>query len=182
MKQLEKKLIIDNWFWKVFQTFFENNWKTWNVLTMELTKWTDAVFVFPLTKEKEIIYINEYRFWPEKFMKMFPAWWVSKDETSIKAAERELFEETWYKAERLVFLWAYVHNWYISWVTNLYIWILCEKISNQKLEDIEEIEVFKSNITEFEEMIKNNEINCPWTELAYRKAKELTNNFSNFDF
>jgi len=55
-------------------------------------------------------------------------------------------------------------------------------VSNQHLEDIEEIEVLKSSIEDFENMIKNNQINCPWTEIAFRRAKEKTNNFTELFF
>jgi len=181
MKELEKKLIIDNWFWRIFQTFFETSWRKWNVLTMEWVSNQKAVFIFPLTKEKEVIYLNEYRFWPRKYMKMFPSWWIWKSKTTKEAAERELLEETWYKSEKIIYLWNYIHNWYIVWDIDLYFWINCKKISNQQLEDIEEIEVLKSSLEDFEKMIKNNEIHCPWSELAFIKAKELTNNFKDFN-
>lgn len=186
MKQLEKKLIIDNWFWKVFQTFFENNWKTWNVLTMEKSwKW-DWVFIFPLTKDKEIIYINEFKFWPWTKKISFPAWWTEKndekyiDKTSI--AEKELTEETWYKSNKMIYLWTYFDHSYVLGNVHLFFAFWCEKIKEQNLQDLEEIEVFKVNIETFENMLKNNEVNCPFSELAYVRAKELTNNFTNFDF
>jgi hypothetical protein len=37
-------------------------------------------------------------------------------------------------------------------------------------------------IKEFEELLFKNEILCPWTEVAFRRSKELTNNFINFNF
>ena len=178
MKQLDKKLIIDNWFWKVFQTFFETNGKKWNVLTMEKSKNTEAVFILPLTKNNEIIYLKEFKFWPNEYQFVIPAWWV-ENKSLEETAKDELLEETWYIAEEIIYIWKYNHNNYISWKIHLFIWINCDKIWWQNLKDIEEIEVLKSSIEDFENMIKNNEIHCPWSEIAFRKAKELTNNFKN---
>jgi len=149
---------------------------------MEWTNNQKAVFIFPITKEKEIIYLEEYRFWPWKFMKMFPAGWIWKSKTTKDAAERELFEETWYKASKIFFLWNYIHNGYIAWSIDLYFWIDCEKVWEQKLENIEEIKVLKSSIENFNFMIENNKIECPWIEIAFRRAKEKTNNFTKFIF
>lgn len=178
MKELNKKLIIDNWFFKVFQTYFETNWRKGNVITMWWSSNQEAILILPLTIKKEIVYLSEYRFGPWKYMKMFPSWGIWKSKFLIDAAQRELLEETWYKASKIFFLWEYINWWYVMWKINLFLWINCEKVSEQKLEDVEEIEVLKSSIEDFEKMINNNEIKCPWTEVAFRRAKELTNNFN----
>lgn len=182
MKELDKKLIINNWFRSVFQTFFETeNWRKWDAITMESSRSLEAVFVCALTNDKKIIYINEYRFWPKKNMFMFVCWWIEKKESLEQWIIRELEEEAWYTSDNFKYLGTYINHWYMDWKNHLFLALDCEKIINQNLQDIEEIEVFTISIEWFEQMLKNNEINCPWSELAFRKAKELTNNFTNFD-
>jgi hypothetical protein len=45
---------------------------------------------------------------------------------------------------------------------------------------LEDIQVFKTSIENFEKMLDNNEIFCPWSEITFLRAKKLTNNFTNF--
>jgi hypothetical protein len=179
-KLLEKNIVIDNWFWCVFQTFFEKEWQAGNVLTMEKS-WEnkDGVLILPITKDKEIVYIDEFRFGPNQ--RLFSAitwWWFDNDNDYEKLAKKEILEETWYKAEKIIYLGAYVQNFYMNGKMRLFLWINCEKVNKQKLHDIEDIKVLKTSIKDFEKMIENNEIICPWTEIAFHRAKRLTNNFN----
>lgn len=180
MKELKKKLIIDNWFRKIFQTFFEKDGENGSVITMENSKNIDSACILPLTKNKEIIYLNEYRFWLWEFQFGIPAGALENQEKAMECAKRELMEETWYNAKKIIYLWKYNHNNYINWKIYLFVWIDCEEVKKQNLQDLEDIQVLKTSIENFEQMIDNNEIFCPWTEVAFTRAKKLTNNFTSF--
>ncbi len=180
MKELEKKLIIDNGFRKIFQTFFEKDGENGSVITMENSKNIDSICILPITKNKEVIYLSEYRFWPWEFQFWLPAWALENQEELIECAKRELLEETWFSPEKLIYLGKYNHNNYINWKIHLFLWIDCEEVGKQNMQDLEEIQVFKTSIENFEKMIDNNEIYCPWTEVAFIRAKKITNNFTNF--
>lgn len=180
MKELEKKLIIDNWFRKIFQTFFEKDGEKGSVITMENSKSIDSICILPLTKNKEVIYLREYKFWPWEFQFGLPAWALEKKENLFEASNRELLEETWYYAKKIIPLGKYNHNNYINWKIYIFVWIDCEEIQKQNIQDLEDIQVFKTSIENFEKMLDNNEIFCPWSEITFLRAKKLTNNFTNF--
>lgn len=56
----------------------------------------DAVFVFPLTKEGEVVLVRQYRPPIERMELCLPAGLVDGDEAPLEAARRELREETGY--------------------------------------------------------------------------------------
>lgn len=72
-----------------------------------------------------------------------------------------------------------MQNWYIKWYNQLYFTKNCYKKYEQKTHEWEEIETFLVTIEEFEKMLNNNEILDPYSEIAYYRAKILTNNFKN---
>lgn len=65
------------------------------------------VAIFPVTKNKEVLLIKQFRIPHEKYLIEIPAGLVDRDgEDFEETAVRELQEETGYKAERLI----YVHG------------------------------------------------------------------------
>ena len=181
-KRLEKKLIADNWYFYVYETIFESKWKKWTILSMAKHNPT-AVVVMPITKDKKIIYISEYRIPLDKNVIWFPAWSADFEnyEEIIDIAKRELEEESWYSSNTLIPMWHYIQNVYIEWNIYAFLALDCKKIWEQNLDFTEDIEVYETSIEEFEKMLDNNEIHSPWEEAIFRKAKSLTNNFTNFD-
>lgn len=181
MKELDKKLIIDNWFWRVFQTYFETNWRTWNVITMSTKKSWEWVSIMALTKDLKIIYLEEFVFWPWETQILFPGWILENNTNHEETVNNELLEETWYKAGKVIFMWKYNQHNYISWKNNLFLCLDCEKVAEQELKDIEEIKVVLKDLSEFEKIVGENKLPSSVNELLYRKTKELTNNFTNFN-
>lgn len=64
----------------------------------------NAVLVLPITTEKEIILIKQFRPSLNKKTLEFPSGNIEKNEKPLQAAKRELFEETGYKSKKWFFL------------------------------------------------------------------------------
>lgn len=182
MKKLDKKLIIDNWFRKVFQTFFEKDWKAWNVISMERSLGKDALVILPITKNWEILYIREFKFWPDEYQISLITWWAKIGQLVKDAVKDELLEETGYRPWKIIHLWHCNHNNYIVWRIHLFLCLDCEKVWDNGWHDLEETEVFKISIKEFENMIYEDKIFCPYSMSVFLRAKKFTKDFTCFDF
>lgn len=154
-KKIYEKIVIKNPYLKVSEKKYED--ENWNVSSFlitwhnrEKTIWT---FVLPVTESWEIIYLKEYRYWPEDFVVNFPVGMLDDWVDEIENCKRELMEETWYFSEEIEFLWESIIENYFEGKMLYYIAKNCKKISTQELENGENIEVFKVPILEFEKMI-----------------------------
>jgi ADP-ribose pyrophosphatase len=135
--------------------------------------------VVPITRDGNILFLREFRFWPEAYVYNFPCGAVEHESIEI-TVRRELEEETWYTGGRLLPLGEYIVNGYIRERSFYFLLLDCEKTVDPSLQDIEDIEVFEKSIPEFEMMIERNEITCPYTTLAFYLAKAKTHNFTQF--
>ena len=154
-KKIYEKIVAQNPYLKVSEKKFEDeNGKissfliTWH--NKEKTIWT---FVLPITQNWEILYLKEYRYWPEDFVINFPVWMLDDWVDEIENCKKELKEETWYFSDEIEFLWESIIENYFEGKIRYYIAKNCKKIANQDLEVWENICVFKTSISEFEKMI-----------------------------
>lgn len=86
-------------------TLVENTYKVENKLTRhDVIKHPGAVVILPLTENQEVIFIRQYRIPIDEILLELPAGVIEKGEDHLYSADRELREETGYKAERLTFL------------------------------------------------------------------------------
>ena len=83
----------------------------------------DTVNVVALTKEKELLLVEQYRFGIGKSLCELPAGFIDLNESSLDAAKRELREETGFVSHH----WKYIGFSYInpSYVTNRCFHYLC---------------------------------------------------------
>lgn len=105
----------------------------------------DAVIIFPLTRNKEVILEKIFRIPANSFVIELPAGMLDKKkETSKKAAQRELLEETGYLAKKLIPITSTLLNPALE-KTKLIIFFApdVEYVGKRKMEDTEEIEVIK---------------------------------------
>lgn len=154
-KKISEKIVISNKYLKVAKKIFsEENWKKNSFLITSHNKkksiWT---FVLPITSNGEIIYLKEYRYWPEKIVINFPVGILENWISEIKNCKRELLEETWYDSDEIIYLWKSIIENYFEWEIKYYIAKNCKKSSKQKLDNWENIEVFKTSTENFENMI-----------------------------
>lgn len=141
----------------------------------------DAIFVLPVTKQGNIVYIKEFRYNIEDYAYQFPAGAVEGDDSPEQAAAQELREETGHQAEKFLYMGQYAMNGYIHGTLHLYLALGCEEVGEQETHELEEIEVFTGTPQEVWKLVDDNVIRCPWSALAYKIAAEKTDNFTNLD-
>ena len=101
-----EEILVSNPYLKVSEKkYFDEHWKessfliTWH--NRNKTVWT---CVLPITKDKRIIYLKEFRYWPEDWIINFPIWMLDDWVDEISNWKRELEEETWFYSDDLDFL------------------------------------------------------------------------------
>ena len=119
-------------------------------LVREFTPWVNVVALTPI---HEIVLIKQYRHGIGKVIWEIPAGMSHEaNETLLDAARRELLEETGYSSEKLIEI-GRVSADPASYTNLTYSFLAldAEKVSNQHLDDTEEIDVF---LLPFEEAIQ----------------------------
>lgn len=111
-----------------------------------------------ITKEGEVILVEQYRPGPEKMIVSFPEGRIDLGEIPIEAAKRELLEETGYQAAEMKFLKS-IPAAYTNQLKYCYVAIGCILIKPQSLDETEFIRVFSVSIEEFKTILRNPEEN-----------------------
>jgi 8-oxo-dGTP pyrophosphatase MutT (NUDIX family) len=118
------------------------------------------VTVLGLTKQQEVVLIRQYRHGAQKVIVELPGGVMdAEDESPLFAARRELQEETGYTSDRLIQVGCVSPNPAIQ--TNLiysFLALDAEKVSNQHLDEAEEIEVLLKPLDDVVTMAKNGEL------------------------
>ena len=121
----------------------------------------DCAAIVALTPDNHIILKKEYRHCYREELVEIPAGVLEDDEDPLETAKRELEEETGYVGKKWTYLGKTVES--SAKLTNyMYIYMAedCKKVSNQKLDYGEDIEVIEVEFEKVVEMIMNNEIIC----------------------
>ena len=121
----------------------------------------DCSAIVAITEDHHIILKKEYRHCYGLELIEIPAGVLEDGEDPIQAAKRELEEETGYKSDQWTYLGKTVES--SAKLTNyMYIYLAedCKKVSEQKLDYGEDIEVIETDFEEAIQMIMNNEIIC----------------------
>ena len=120
----------------------------------------DAVMIVPITREREFILLKQFRPAINDFIYEFPAGLVDQGEDILKAAKRELFEETGLSVVNSeILLKPSYTSVGMSDETVAVVKALVEgEISTDNAEDDEEIEVLKIKESEIKEFIKENNV------------------------
>lgn len=121
----------------------------------------DCAAIVAITSDNQIILKKEYRHCYGKELIEVPAGVLEDSEEPIQAAKRELEEETGYRSEKWTYLGKTVES--SAKLTNymhIYLAENCKKVSEQKLDYGEDIEVIEVDFEEAIQMIMNNEIIC----------------------
>lgn len=170
-KKVRDEVVLDNGFRKIIARDYEvTQWKIYEYFVSSQSKWNEAVIVFPLTKNNEVVYIKEFRVWIEDYIYSFPMGIKEPDLSLEENAKKELKEETWWTCMEINYLWeTIVANYDKNIVKHFF--ASGVELGLQNLETWEDIEVFKCSLKEFEEKIKKGIINCPLTLSCYTFAK-----------
>lgn len=121
----------------------------------------DCSAIVAITEDHHIILKKEYRHCYGEELIEIPAGVLEKNEDPLEAAKRELLEETGYKSDQWTYLGKTVES--SAKLTNymhIYLAEDCKKVSKQKLDYGEDIEVIEVDFDHAIQMIMNNEIIC----------------------
>ena len=133
-----------------------SNGKIIEPLVLEYGNW---VTILALTKQQEVLLIKQYRHGAQKILWELPGGAVDEGEDPIHAAKRELLEETGYTSDNIIEVGRVSPN--PASHTNLmhaYVALDAQKVGNQTLDEIEEIEVYPIPLDEVILMVKNGEL------------------------
>jgi len=133
----------------------------------DYVKYPEAVVIIPFLDEKNIIFEKQYRYPVLNFLYELPAGKIDDiEETKIEAAQRELLEETGYRAKNLEYLISYYPAvGYSSEIIHVFKASDLTK-EEQLLDEDEFIETITFSLEESLEMIKKKEIKDAKTILS----------------
>lgn len=121
----------------------------------------DCSVIVAIKEDHHIILKKEYRHCYKQELIEIPAGVLEAGEDPLKTAKRELLEETGYKSDKWTYLGKTLES--SAKLTNymhIYMAEDCKKVSKQKLDYGEDIEVIEVDFEEAIQMIMNNEIIC----------------------
>lgn len=105
MELIDKKTVWEGKFLRsLILTYRDKSGNLRNWEAIERVSCSGIVVIIPVTTDREFLLIRQFRPVVNNFVVEFPAGLSDKGESLIRAAKRELIEETGYDAEELVFL------------------------------------------------------------------------------
>jgi len=135
----------------------------------------DVAMVVPITTNNKLVFVRQYKHGIAEIMIEYPAGYVDKTEEPTQAAQRELEEETGYRAEEIIPLAKVIHHpTKETGCLFLFLAKVDKKHEPKDLDVTEEIEVLEIPIREALEMIKDGRIWADATIAAtYLALQEL---------
>lgn len=134
----------------------------------------DCAAIVAITPDNHIILKKEYRHCYGEELIEIPAGVLENGEDPLYTAKRELQEETGYRSKKWTYLGKTVES--SAKLTNfMYIYLAegCEKVSDQKLDYGEDIDVLEVEFDEAIRMIMNNVIICSSSIGAILKVERM---------
>ena len=123
-------------------------------------EYRDWVTVIALTKQQEMVLVRQYRHGAQKVILELPGGAMdAEDQSPMQAARRELLEETGYSSDNFIQIGCVSPN--PANQTNLiysFLALDAEKVSEQQLDETEDMEVVLKPLQEVISMAKNSEL------------------------
>jgi ADP-ribose pyrophosphatase len=128
--------------------------------TREIVKHPGAVAIIPITKEKKIILVEQYRKPLERSLVEIPAGKLEKGEEPQVTALRELEEETGYTTDKLTYLTSfYTSPGFADELLHIYVAEDVEKVDNPLSTDEDEfVELLECSLEEANQLIQEKRI------------------------
>ena len=129
----------------------------------------DWINIVPVTEDGKIIMVHQHRLGTDEITIETPGGLCDPGENHLKTAERELSEETGYKAGQFTVL-AELRNNPAIMNNNIYYYLAegCIKTGNQSLDAAEDIELSEHSLDEIQTMINDGTINHSIVVLALK--------------
>ena len=119
----------------------------------------ETVCAMAITENNEVILVKQYRHPIEETILELPGGFIDEKETAEMAIARELQEETGYEFSAFQYLGRVAANpGVLNNFTALFLATGGKKVTEQQLDDHEEIEINFFSIADVKEMLMNNEI------------------------
>lgn len=150
-KKLSERIAYNGWRKMLIRKFLMPNGKE---AEFDVIGNYDFVTIAAFTEDKKAILVNQFRVGAERIQTSFPEGQIEEGEKIETAARRELLEETGYKAEDIIFL-KTLHQAYATQKQHIVVATNCIKVTNQKLDEHEFIEVFEMPLNEFRDFLKD---------------------------
>ena len=126
------------------------------VWVMDAPNWINII---PITAEKKVVLIKQYRFGSQEITLEIPGGMIDKGENPKEAAIRELKEETGFVAKEVIEIGRVTPNpALMSNFTYSFLALNVEKSFDQNLDGMEDIEVIEVNLEEVTELIREGKI------------------------
>ena len=146
----------------------------------------DYVVIVPFDRDGNLICVKQYRQGIKEVTTEFPAGGIERNdgkeygskepglsEEAVKAAVRELREETGYEAEKMEHLITVPSNATISDnYAHVFVARGCTKVASQELDDTEYLNVHKISPEEIEDLIKNGKFQQAVHVMAWYMCKD----------
>ena len=134
----------------------------------------DVVEIFVLTKDNEVLMLEEYFMSKQDKVYTLPAGLVEKGDSAQETAMRELMEETGYKAKEWVSLGNTVRGKYTTGHVHYFLALDAVKVAEQSLDSNEDIKVMPIGIEDFKEILRKGDIHSTYdVACAYRALDYL---------
>jgi len=172
-EKIFEKIIVSNPYLKVSQKdYIDEKWnKSSFLITWHNKKESIWTMILPITSDWQILYLKEYRYWPEKFVINFPVWMLDDGISEIENCKKELLEETWYISDEIEFLTESIIENYFEWTLRYFVAKNCKKLKSQELEAWENIEIFSSSLEDFQKLILDWKVLSSKTAFCFFLAK-----------
>ncbi len=126
------------------------------VWVMDAPNWINII---PITSERKVILIKQYRFGSQKISLEIPGGMIDKGEKPKEAAIRELKEETGFTSKEVIKIGRVAPNpALMSNNTYSYVALNIKKTSNQNLDGMEDIEVLEVDLNDIPKLIQKGKI------------------------
>lgn len=144
--------------------------------TREIVKRSDIVCIAALTKDKELLFVKQYRHGISKIIIELPAGSIEKNDTALEGAKRELLEETGAIGENYSFIGECYPNAYC--MTNKVQLYYCDvkEILKAQTNEEELLNLIKIPFDKAYSMVLNNKIADARSQIAILRLKELISN------
>jgi ADP-ribose pyrophosphatase len=116
-----------------------------------------SVCLFPITEDNKVILVKQFRAGPEAVQLELPGGGLEPTEDPLKAAARELIEETGFEGE-IQFLASLPYSPYSTGIRHCYLAVNCRRVKKLDLDPNEFLTVVLMELDEFKEKMRKAQV------------------------